>query len=510
MSALTGRFLHLLRGVYDRWRMYALRHERPFTMRLGQQAMVRSGANLLVSISQVGKSWQPQLGSSRANILHRYHNVRIDTVHYCEREADLSAQRQRRSFIGRNGPSKDLPQERLHLFSRSVRENRFLACQVQYLKTPYLTRELSKADLARTVSVLPNLRYVDLPDDFYTDDPSSNTLRQELQAQCGDIRQMKYASGAEVSFQRLAQARQWPNLETLELAHLAMDPIVIPDVFTSLKALRHVKLTNLYSLDDGVFGTQRTSTSPFPPLAVLEIRNAPNMSAKGLLIYLSYPEVKEALRSLTLADTGILPSDHSQILAAAPSLTTLHVVESVSRATPQSQIPLLASCSLRVLHYEISSTDSSLRGLSVPSDSYYFYLANSILTGDLPSLSHVYALSPSLARMLLRHPRPAFAVDGTDDSYLPLYHVVSRPLRLYTKAVTELEWNLTLINPPTLTDRYGSATITRPMSLYVENQLSPQRRDKGFLAVPSADPGSGSSKLSKLKKGRKDVDAWMG
>ena len=478
--------------------------------------MVRSGANPLVRISLVGKCWQPQLSSSRANILHRYHNVRIDTVHYCDREADLSAQRQRRSFIGRNGPLKDLPQERLHLFSRSVRENRFLACQVQYLKTPYLTREISKADLARTVSVLPNLRYVDLPDDFYNDNPSSNTLKQELQTQCGDIRQMRYASGAEVSFQRLAQARQWPNLETLELIHLAMDPTVILDVFTSLKGLRHVKLTSLHSLEDSLFGTQRTSTSPFPPLAVLEIRNAPNMSAKGLLTYLSYPDVKKALRSLTLADTGILPLDHFQILAAAPSLTTLHVVESVSRATPQSQIPLLASCSLRVLYYEISSADSSFRGLSVPSDSYYSYLASSILTGDLPSLSQVYALSPSLATMLLRQPRPAFAVDGINNSYPSLYHVVSRPLRLYTKAVTELEWNLTLINPPTLADRHGSATITSPMSLFVENRLSPQRRKNGgervmvgngFLAVPSADPGSESSKL---KKGRKDVDAWMG
>ena len=442
--------------------------------------------------------------------------MRIDTVHYCNREANLSAQRQRRSFISHNGPLKDSPQERLHLFSKSVRENRFLAYQVQYLKIPYVTREICKADLARTVSVLPNLRYVDLPDGFYNDDPSSNTLRQELQAHCRDIRQMKYADGAEVSFQRLAQARQWPNLEALELLHLAMDPAVIPGVFTSLKALRHVKLTSLQSLDDSVFGTKQTSASPFPPIAVLEFRNAPNVSAKGLLVYLSYPEVKEALQSLTLADTGILPSDHFQILAAAPSLATLHVVESVSRAIPQSQIPLLASCSLRVLHYEISSIGSSPRGLSVPSDSYYSYLTSSVLNGDLPSLSQLYALSASLPTMLLRYSQPTFAVDGTNDSYRPAYHVVSRPLHLYTKAVTEMEWDLTLINPPTLVDRRGSATTTRPMSLYTENRLSPQWRDEsvmmgngfgGFLAVPSEDLGPGSSKLKKL---RKDVDAWMG
>ena len=140
--------------------------------------------------------------------------------------------------------------------------------------------------------------------------------------------------------------------------------------------------------------------------------------------------------------------------------------------------------------------------------------SRSILTGHLPSLSQVYALSPSLATMLLRHPRPAFAVDGVDNSYQPLYRVVSRPLLLYTKAVTELDWNLTLINPPTLADGHGSTTITRPMSLYVENQLRPQRRDEGgervmvvggFLAVPNA-----GSESSKLKKSRKDIDAWMG
>lgn len=495
--------------------MYAMRYEGPLTVRFGQQAMVRSGAYPLVSILQVGETRHPQLRSSWAHFaLRRYHNVRIDTVHYCDREANLSAQRKRGSFIGRNPP-----QERLHLFCRSVRENSFLASQVQYLKTPYMTRETCKADLARTVSVLPNLRYVDLPDGFYNDDPSSNTLRQELQARCGDVRQMKYARGAEGSFQSLAQARQWPNLEALELLHLATDPATILDVFTSLKSLRHVKLANLQSLDDSVFGSMPTSTSRFPPMAGLELRNAPHVSSKGLLAYLSYPEVKQALKSLSLADTGILPSDHFQILAAAPSLTAFHVAESVSRAIPQSQSPLLASCSLCVLHYEISGADSSPRGLSVPSDSYYSYLSSSILAGCLPSLSQLYALSTSLPIMLLGSPQPVFAVEGDNDQHRPVKNVVPRPLHLYNKAVPEMEWNLTLITPPTLADHRGSATTTRPMSLYSENRLSLNWRDRGresimagngfggFLAVPSEDPELGRSKL---KKGKKDVDAWMG
>lgn len=458
-----------------------------------------------------------QLCSSQSNFtLHRYHNVRIDTVHYCHREADLSAKRKRRFFVSQNG-SSDPPQERLHLFSRSVRGNHFLACQVMYLKTPFMTREVCKADLARTVSVLPNLRYVDLPDGFYNGDPSSKTLRQELQARCGDIRQMKYADGAEGSFRMLAQARQWPNLEALELLHLAVDPATIADVLASLRALRQAKFTSLQLFDDSMFGS--VHMSPLPPLNLLELQDIPSISAKGLLAYLSHPEVKQALSSLTLANTGVLPSDLSHILAAAPSLATLRVEESVSRALPQLQTPPLASSSLRILHYEIHSAEFLLCGLSSPSDTYYSYLSSSILGGSLPSLSHLYALSTSLPTMLLPPPQPAFAATGISDAHQPVSAVVSRPLHIYTKAVTEMEWNLTLISLPTLADRRGSATTTRPMSLYFENQQSPRWRDKGresvmvgngfggFLAVPIRNPRSGSLQA---KKSRRDAEAWMG
>ena len=439
--------------------------------------------------------------------------MRIDAVHYCDRELVLSVKRKRRSFVGRNSSPKDSPQQRLFLLSRSVRENSFLARQVQYLKVAYMTREVCKVDLARTVSVLPNVRYVDLPDGFYTDDPSSNTLRHELQARCGDIRQMKYADGAERSFQVLAQAGQWPNLETLELYHLAMDPATISDVFTSHKALRHIKLTNIQTLDDNMFGSMH-----IPPLAVLELQDVPNVSAKGLLAYLSCPEVKHALKFLTLTNTGVFPLSLSQILAAAPSLTTLHIAEGVSRTLLPSQISPLASRSLHILHYEISSTSSSPRGLSSPSDSYYSCLSSSILTGALPSLSRLYVLSTSLPTMLLSPPQFPSPVSGSRNADPS---VNRRPLCLYTKAVPEMEWNLTLISLPTPADRRGSATTTRPMSLFFGNQLSPQWRDKGiessmvgdgfggFLAVPmpSEDHCPGTSKA---KKGVKDVDAWMG
>ena len=308
--------------------------------------------------------------------------------------------------------------------------------------------------------------------------------------------------------------REWPNIEALHLIHLTVDPATINTVFTALKALRHVKFTSLQLLDDSIFGSM--SIGRFPPMAVLEFQNSPHISAKGLLTYLSYPEAKQALRCLTLASTGVKPSDLFQILATAPSLTNLHVAESV--LPPQSQIPLLASVSLRVLHYEISSANSSPRSLSTPSNSYYTCLCNSILSGSLPSLSQVYALSTSLPTMLLTSSQPAFACYGTKKLNRPVITSVSRPLRLYTKDITELEWNLTLITPPTLAESHGSATITRPMILYPGSQLNPQWKDKGresvmvgngfggFLALPSEDPRSGASK----QKIRRDIDTWMG
>ena len=72
------------------------------------------------------------------------------------------------------------------------------------LKLPYMTRETVKGDLARTVAALSNLRYVDLPDGFFTGDPSCLPLRQELQARCPDIRKMSYHSGLEDALELLA------------------------------------------------------------------------------------------------------------------------------------------------------------------------------------------------------------------------------------------------------------------------------------------------------------------
>lgn len=122
----------------------------------------------------------------------RYSHVRIDPVHYCELEVELAAKRKRRSFFDRNGDPIDAPQVRLNLLMNTVRQDPDLGDMVLSLRMPYMTREANKAEIARTVSVLPNLRYVDLPTGIFHDDQSCHALKQELMARCPDLRRMSY------------------------------------------------------------------------------------------------------------------------------------------------------------------------------------------------------------------------------------------------------------------------------------------------------------------------------
>jgi len=375
-----------------------------------------------------------------------------------------------------------------------------------------MTRETCKADLARTVSVLPNLRYVDLPDGFHNDDPSIKTLKHELQSRCHDIRKMKYMNGAEGSFVMLGQERQWPNLEILELDRLSMDTSILTDVLLSMTALQELEMIGLPSLDDGPF---LSASAALPSLVKLSIKDANSVSVDGMAGYLSRPDVAKSLTSLALSNTTILPSNLHLILASAPKLITLYVSESVSRPFPISPIPTLASSSLQTLNYEVSDAGPSSRSLDSPSESCYAYLARCILSGSLPALTNLYALSTSLPALLLPPPAPFHAATLADPQPLGL----ENPLCLYTKSVRELEWDFTLITPPSSSNRRGKMTATRPMSLYNAPRLSPQWRDKGresvmvgngfggYLMVPGEDTRPGSPRM---KAARKERDAWMG
>lgn len=383
-----------------------------------------------------------------------------------------------------------------------------------------MTRETCVADLARTVSVLPNLKYVDLPDGIYSDDRSCGTLKQELEARCSDLRKMKYFRGAERSFALLSQSRPWQNLEILELSRLEIDPNTLVSMLASFPALHEVKLEELPMIDDSIF-RRNNATSSFPPVAKFSLQNTPGVTAGGFELYLSRLEVREVLTHLTILDTGVLPSELHRILATAPYLRNLRINQTIQRALIPSTVPLCASCSLETFYFEVESPSTSPHDLQSPSESYYQYLAASILAGNFPSLISLYALSTSLPSLLLPPPAAPFANAKAPSSGL------RQRLMLYTKSIPEHDWYLTVISPPTSTNRRGSATATRPISFYNgSTQLGPQWGEKardsvivgngfgGFLAVPSDDgarPSSSSGHKHKHSWSKSKSSAgWMG
>lgn len=261
--------------------------------------------------------------------------------------------------------------------------------KVKFLKIPYMTRETSKADLARAVSVLPNLQFVDLPEGLFTDDPSCHSLKLELQARCPDIRKMSYMGGSERSLELLASGTVWRNLEVIELSRLKMDPTILRHALGSLPNLRALKASDMPSFNDDLFQNS-DYIPPFPALTELIFDKTPNVTTQGLCNYLSRSDTQDSLKVLILTSTGVHPSTLQQLLLLTPKLTKLSLIESITTSFPAaSNIPLLNSKSLRILHYEISVAASANAYASTVS-TYYSYLASSLISGGLPALQELY------------------------------------------------------------------------------------------------------------------------
>ncbi|KAJ5706672.1 hypothetical protein N7488_006473 [Penicillium malachiteum] len=445
----------------------------------------------LAHCTQVCRRWYPE-----AHLL-LYTNVRIDTVHYCELEVTLAAKRKRRSFFDRND-DVDAPQVRLELFMRSVRESRDLGKLVLSLRMPYMTREANKSTIARTISVLPLLRYVDLPTGLFSDEASCMTLKQELMASCPDLRQMSYRHGAEGSFARLHEASRWTNLEKLELSGLHIDAGILRNGLAAFVRLRDLTLEDLPWLDDSAFEANSTLPS-FPALELLTIREAPQLTANGLVSFLSAPRNRSALQDLRLASTSVLPSTLHRILAAAPQLRNLSITQEVSRSFPNEQIPPLESRSLRLLHYEITS-EVETHGLPPAANSYYTYLISCLMSRFLPSVRDIYVRDAQFPDTLLLAPPPRLF--GGGESGPQMVGGLSQPLNVYSKGLDELEWNFTPYEPDSALGHHGART--RPVSFH-EAQLNRSWGGEarksvlvgngfgGFLAVPEDDDRPQSS-----------------
>ncbi|KAK0626591.1 hypothetical protein B0T14DRAFT_422732 [Immersiella caudata] len=359
----------------------------------------------------VSKIWRKE---ARAVL---YRSIRIDMVHYCEREAFLSERRKRRSFFDRNGEPEDTSQARLKLLCRTLREDPVrLGQTVEFLRMPYMLRESCQVDLAKTIAVTPNLRYVDLPEGLFTDDPSFLTLRLEVQARCLHLRKMIYMGGSERSLQALASGTVWTHLEVLELIKINMDPALIRQVLGCLFNLRALKISQTPYINDQTLAWN-DMLPHFPALEEFILNDVPNVTAEGIKAWLVMPEARQALKVLTLNKTGVQVSSLHEVLAHAPQLKHMSVMNSVNTAMPTTighqNIPYMYSTSLETFHYEILAAPG-LPNFSGVTSAYYNYLSDSLLSGGLPTLRALYVRDPDFPDLLLGlgPPIPSFAEGG--------------------------------------------------------------------------------------------------
>lgn len=448
-------------------------------------------------------------------VLYRYQHVRIDAVHYCDLEYELSAKRKKNSFLDHNSEPLDAPMTRLTLFSRSVRESQRIGKLVLSLRMPYMTREAGKLLLAQTVLMLPNLRYVDLPAGFFCDDESTLILKQTLIARCPDIRRMKYARGSEQSFSAIQQqdemdggdpfmqGRQqrqpqrphikvWPNLEVLELSGLNTSIDVLRRVLVQFPRLTDLKLEELNEIEPVLFKNS-PSLSPFPPIERLTLINTPGITDRAFMDYFSANRNKHALKHLTLSNTGINPGSLHHILNNSPKIHSLSVTQYISEGFVQDNVPPLASRSLRLLHYEITARTENHAAY------YYKYLMSSLLSGSLPGLLDLYVRDAKFPEMLMYASLPQLGGGGSSSAGgggRGLPKGLNQAMSVYSKGATEADWNFTAYEPldvPGPGGRRGSSS--RPVSFHGA-QLSPAWGDEarrsvlvgngvgGFLALP--------------------------
>lgn len=399
-----------------------------------------------------------------------------------------SEERRRKS---RGGDEIDPPTTRLMQLCRTVRDNHYIGQRVRILKLPYMTRESCKADLARTVSVLPNLEYVDLPDGFYNGDATCHTLRQELQARCPHIRKMKFNEGSEQMLESLLQGF-FQELRVVEINKIQIEPTILRRVFGNLPWLSEVSFSNVAWLTDSTFHSA-LGIPDFPALDTLKLTKIRNLSAQGLAQYLSNPLCSNVLRTLVIKECPNLPVPSLHIiLRAALGLQTLEYTATVSASLPIDPIPPMCSSTLREMKFEIISNSSN--HMYPPGDTYYQYLTNSLMSSSLPALRKLYVRDPNFPESLTMAPPIRPFADSS-----PPPRGFSQPLEVFSKGMDELDWIFTSIIPAdAYTGRRGSMSGGRPLSSYSASKgLGPQwggdsRKSivmpngfGGFLAVPA-------------------------
>ncbi|KAI5799256.1 hypothetical protein DFH27DRAFT_88853 [Peziza echinospora] len=348
----------------------------------------------LAEASRVCRRWR-----SAAHPL-LYKNVRLEQVHYCDLEEELWRRRNRRSFFSNGNTDSNEPvKTRMRLLYRSIQENEAIAKTVEFVKAPFWVREGCKQELTLLVSLLPNLRYVDLPQAVFTADHSCPLL-STMKSRSWNIRVMGWRSGAETSFINSVHDQPWRKLEIISLASMKIDDLQLQSVLHTLPNLHTIKLEQMTYLTDALFDTEQSIG--FPLVKTLTIEECPNLTCAGLTRYLTVQRDMghPTLESLTLTNTGFLPDQLNTLLALAPVLRVLSISAAVSRpCMPVAQIKHLTSSSLEEITYDITNSDS-IKGLTLGAPSYYTYLADSLCGGMLPRLRKMHVNEARFAQKL--------------------------------------------------------------------------------------------------------------
>ncbi|KAL4751866.1 hypothetical protein BDW72DRAFT_82339 [Aspergillus terricola var. indicus] len=206
-------------------------------------------------------------------------------------------------------------------------------------------------------------------------------------------------------FEFLNYHASWTNLETLMLYgldHTALEPSVFLRTIDLLPSLRNLCISNF---DADAFSD--TALLCLPSLESLRLENLPGVTDAGLAQYTSRPE-SSTLKSLTLIEPNI---DSllviSKILASLQNLERFKIVQTEKCPTLNTDgivfQPLLASSSLRFLHWDVACPNPStaltrldfapfakpLQHTEAPNS----HLAQSILCGGFPRLDALRAPS---------------------------------------------------------------------------------------------------------------------
>lgn len=174
----------------------------------------------------------------------------------------------------------------------------------------------------------------------------------------------------------------WEHLTTLSIHCLpgaTLSPVfLIPDILSRLPSIENLHLSHLpfTAFNDA-------NLLSLPSLQTLTLSHLPGVSSEGLSSFVRRPSSR-SIRKLTLqhVDVGSLPA-LSQILSNLTALEDFSLVQSSAPIMPENEMiwlfPYLASPSVRKLHWDITSNQSSAN----IADSI---LARSMMANGFPSL----------------------------------------------------------------------------------------------------------------------------